>query len=152
MKHFLLAILLLVFALSIAAPPPDFDTRAETLRKQVGAPGMAIAIVENGKVTFAKGYGVKKLGAADAIDADTIFPTGSTGKAFTVADLAILVDQGKIGWDDKVIDHLPGFEMYDPWATRESLFATSWCTGVAWAWGPAIFSSCREVTLAEPKS
>jgi CubicO group peptidase (beta-lactamase class C family) len=62
---------------------------------------------------------VKKLGAADAIDADTIFPTGSTGKAFTVADLAILVDQGKIGWDDKVIDHLPGFEMYDPWATRE---------------------------------
>ena len=119
MKHFLLAIPLSICAVSIAAPPPDFDTRAETLRKQVGAPGMAIAIVENGKVTLAKGYGVKKLGAADAIDADTIFPTGSTGKAFTVADLAILVDQGKIGWDDKVIDHLPGFEMYDPWATRE---------------------------------
>ena len=121
MKHFLLAIPLPICAVSIAAPPPDFDTRAETLRKQVGAPGMAIAIVENGKVAFAKGYGVKKLGAADAIDADTIFPTGSTGKAFTVADLAILVDQGKIGWDDRVIGHLPGFEMYDPPLTGKTL-------------------------------
>ncbi|MGC2712767.1 MAG: serine hydrolase domain-containing protein [Pseudolabrys sp.] len=96
MKHFLLAIPLSICAVSIAAPPPDFDTRAETLRKQVGAPGMAIAIVENGEVTFAKGYGVKKLGAADAIDADTIFPTGSTGKAFTVADLAILIEKSEL--------------------------------------------------------
>jgi CubicO group peptidase (beta-lactamase class C family) len=54
LKHFLLAIRLSICAVSIAAPPPDFDTRAETLRKQVGAPGMAIAIVENGKVTLAK--------------------------------------------------------------------------------------------------
>jgi len=96
LKHFLLAIPLSICAVSIAAPPPDFDTRAQTLRKQVGAPGMAIAIVENGKVTFAKGYGVKKLGAADAIDADTIFPTGSTGKAFTVADLAILIKKSEL--------------------------------------------------------
>lgn len=118
-KRFLLAISLFVCTLSIAAPPPDFDARVETLRQQVGVPGMAISIVENGKVILAKGYGVKKLGSADPIDADTIFPTGSTGKAFTVADLAILVAQGKIGWDDKVIDHLPGFEMYDPWVTRE---------------------------------
>ena len=80
---------------------------------------MAIAIVENGKVTLAKGYGVRKLGAPEPVDADTIFPTGSTGKAFTVADLGILVDQKKIDWDDKVIDHLPEFQMYDPWVTRE---------------------------------
>jgi CubicO group peptidase (beta-lactamase class C family) len=59
------------------------------------------------------------MDAADPVDADTIFPTGSTGKAFTVADLGILVDQGKIGWDDKVTDRLPGFQMYDPWVTRE---------------------------------
>ena len=80
---------------------------------------MAIAIVENDKVTLAKGFGVKRLGSPQPVDADTIFPTGSTGKAFTVAALGILVDQGKIGWDDKVIDHLPGFQMYDPWVTRE---------------------------------
>ena len=102
-----------------AAPPAGFNTRADALRERVGIPGMAIAIVESGKVTLAEGYGVRKLGEPIKVDADTIFPTGSTGKAFTVADLAILVDQGKIGWDDKVIDRLPGFQMYDPWVTRE---------------------------------
>ena len=55
----------------------------------------------------------------ERVDADTIFPTGSTGKAFTVAALATLVDAGKIDWDDKVTDRLPGFQMYDPWVTRE---------------------------------
>lgn len=102
-----------------AAPPTGFSERVEALRKEIGIPGMAIAIVENGRVALAQGFGVKKLGSPDPVDADTIFPTGSTGKAFTVADLAILVDQGKIDWDDRVIDHLPGFQMYDPWVTRE---------------------------------
>ena len=59
------------------------------------------------------------LTAPGAVDADTIFATGSTGKAFTVAALAVLVDQGRIRWDDKVIDHIPDFRMYDPWVTRE---------------------------------
>ncbi len=113
------ALSLTLCAAALASPPGDFDARVETLRKQIGVPGMAIAIVENGQVTLAKGYGVKKLGSPDPVDADTIFPTGSTGKAFTVADLALLVDEGKIGWDDKVIDHLPDFQMYDPWVTRE---------------------------------
>ena len=53
------------------------------------------------------------------VDADTIFFTGSTGKAFTTAALATLVDAGKIKWDDKVIDHMPDFRMWDPWVTRE---------------------------------
>ena len=106
-------------AAAFAAPPKGFEGRVEALRKQIGVPGMAIAIVENDKITLAKGFGVKRLGAPETVDADTIFPTGSTGKAFTVAALGILVDQGKISWDDKVIDHLPGFQMYDPWVTRE---------------------------------
>ena len=104
---------------SLAAPPANFADRVEALRKAIGVPGMSIAIVENDQVTFAKGFGVRKLGAPEAVDADTIFPNGSTGKAFTVADLAILVDQGKLSWDDKVTDRLPGFQMYDPWVTRE---------------------------------
>lgn len=102
-----------------AAPPADFDARVESLRAKIGTPGMAIAIVENGEATLAHGYGVSKVGASERVDADTIFPTGSTGKAFTVAALATLVDAGKIGWDDKVTDRLPGFQMYDPWVTRE---------------------------------
>ncbi|MGB6353420.1 MAG: serine hydrolase [Steroidobacteraceae bacterium] len=103
----------------LAAPPAGFEKRVESLRREVGVPGMAIAIVEDDKVTLARGFGVRALGAPEPVDADTIFPTGSTGKAFTVAALGILVDEGRIGWDDKVIDHLPGFQMYDPWVTRE---------------------------------
>ncbi|HEX3948904.1 MAG TPA: serine hydrolase [Steroidobacteraceae bacterium] len=106
-------------ATAFAAPPSGFDNRVESLRKQTGVPGIAIAIVENDEVVMAKGFGVKKLGSSGPVDGDTIFMTGSTGKAFTVAALGILVDQGKIRWDDKVIDHLPGFQMYDPWVTRE---------------------------------
>ena len=102
-----------------AAPPAGFNARVESLRREAGVPGMAISIVENGRVTLAQGYGVRKLGAPGRVDSDTIFPTGSTGKAVTVAALATLVDAGKLGWDDKVIDHLPGFQMYDPWVTRE---------------------------------
>jgi CubicO group peptidase (beta-lactamase class C family) len=102
-----------------AAPPADFDARVGSLRTKIGVPGMAVVIVENGVTTLAHGYGVTKMGGDQRVDADTIFPTGSTGKAFTTAALATLVDAGKIGWDDKVIDRLPGFQMYDPWVTRE---------------------------------
>jgi CubicO group peptidase (beta-lactamase class C family) len=120
MKRLALVLLSFAFAASSpAAPPVGFAARVEGLRKEIGVPGMAIAIVEHGQVTLAKGFGVRGLGSTKPVDADTLFPTGSTGKAFTVAALGILVDQGKIGWDDKVIDHLPGFQMYDPWVTRE---------------------------------
>jgi CubicO group peptidase (beta-lactamase class C family) len=104
---------------ALAEPPRDLERRVEAARTGIGVPGMAIAIVENDRVTFAKGFGVRSLGGSEPVDADTIFPTGSTGKAFTVAALGILVDQGRIAWDDRVIDHLPGFQMYDPWVTRE---------------------------------
>jgi CubicO group peptidase (beta-lactamase class C family) len=117
-----LAVLFFAFtcaAQSLAAPPVGFEARVEQLRREIGVPGMAIAIVEDRSVTLARGFGIRGMGAAETADADTIFPTGSTGKAFTVAALGILVDAGKIAWDDKVIDHLPGFEMYDPWVTRE---------------------------------
>lgn len=119
MKYLVAVFALACSASAFAETPAGFDQRVEALRATIGVPGMAISIVEDGKVVLAKGYGVKKLGSSELVDADTIFPTGSTGKAFTVAALAILVDQGKIGWDDKVIDHLPGFQMYDPWVTRE---------------------------------
>ena len=102
-----------------AAPPTGFDARVEQVRKESGAPGLAITIVEDGKIVLAKGYGVRRQGSPDKVGPDTIFMIGSTGKAFTSAALATLVDAGKVGWDDKVIDHLPDFQMYDPWVTRE---------------------------------
>jgi CubicO group peptidase (beta-lactamase class C family) len=102
-----------------AAPPAGFEQRAEAVRKAAEVPGMAIAIVENGKVTLARGFGVRKLGSPEKVDGDTIFMTGSTGKAMTTAALATLVEAGKLKWDDPVADHIPGFQMYDPWVTRE---------------------------------
>ena len=102
-----------------AAPPAGFEQRVEQLRKAFGVPGVTIAIVEDGKVTLARGWGVRDITTNQPVDADTIFFTGSTGKAFTNAALATLVDAGKIKWDDKVIDHMPDFRMWDPWVTRE---------------------------------
>ena len=113
------ATLLAASAPAWADPPEGFVERVEQLREHSGAPGIAIAIVEQGETTLAHGWGVRKLGEPARVDADTIFATGSTGKAFTTAALATLVDQGKIGWDDKVIDHIPWFRMYDPWVTSE---------------------------------
>ncbi|HJW46191.1 MAG TPA: serine hydrolase [Lysobacter sp.] len=108
----------IAFAAS-AGTPPDLDARVESAMSSHGVPGLSIAIVEDGKAVLAKGYGVRKLGSPERVDADTIFPTGSTGKAITAAALAVLVDDGKIKWDDKVIDHIPWFRMYDPWVTNE---------------------------------
>ena len=116
-----LAPLLLVAApaAALADPPKGFVEHVEALRRDSGAPGIAIAIVEHGKTTLARGWGVRKLGDPGKVDEHTIFPTGSTGKAFTTAAIATLVDQGKLKWDDKVIDHIPWFRMYDPWVTNE---------------------------------
>jgi CubicO group peptidase (beta-lactamase class C family) len=102
-----------------ADPPANLAARVETIRNQVGVPGISVTIVENGQVTFARGFGVRRLGANERVDADTIFQLGSVGKAFTVAALAVLVDRGEIAWDDPVTEHIPYFQMYDPWVTRE---------------------------------
>ena len=119
MKRLILLTMAILANAAVASPPKGIEARIERLRVSIGVPGLAIAIVEQGKTTLARGFGVRKLGSRDLVDADTIFPTGSTGKAFTVAALATLVDAGTISWDDKVIDRLPGFQMYDPWVTRE---------------------------------
>jgi CubicO group peptidase (beta-lactamase class C family) len=119
MKRLVAVIALLASTSLWAAPPEGFDRRVEQVRTSLGVPGVAVTIVENGQPTLIRGYGVRGLADKRPIDADTIFSTGSTGKAFTVAALAILVDEGKLKWDDKVIDHMPDFRMYDPWVTRE---------------------------------
>jgi|CXWL01.1.fsa_nt_gi CubicO group peptidase (beta-lactamase class C family) len=104
---------------AFADPPANFDARVEEIRTAVGVPGMSVTIVEDGRVTLAHGYGVRRLGTNERVDGDTIFQLGSVGKAFTVAALAVLVDRGDLDWGDRVVDHLPGFQMYDPWVTRE---------------------------------
>ena len=76
-------------------------------------PGMAIAVVSNGETIFLKGYGLRDVERDLPINPRTYFRIGSTSKAFTSAALALLVQEDKLGWDDKVTDHLPGFSLYD---------------------------------------
>lgn len=101
------------------ARPSDIDQLAARVQQTFAVPGLAIAIVKDGRTVFAKGYGVRAVGEAGKIDDNTLFEIGSNTKAFTTAALAMLVDEGKLGWDDKVIDRLPGFRLYDPYVTRE---------------------------------
>jgi len=82
-------------------------------------PGMTVGIVHKNKVVHLKGYGIKDMDTMDKVDADTYFRLASTSKAFTAASLAILVDDGRINWQDKVTDYLPNFKMQDHWVTGE---------------------------------
>lgn len=98
--------------------PPNLDRYVARAMRAFGEPGLSLAIVENGKTVVAKGYGVRSIATRAPVTADTAFPIGSETKAFTSAALAILVDEGKLKWSDRVVDKLPGFRMYDPYVTE----------------------------------
>lgn len=106
-------------AQSRPTPPPGFDAFVASVMKQFEVPGMGIAIVKDGQVVLAKGYGVRKLGEAAPVDARTRFGIASNTKAFTALSLGLLVEEGKLEWDAPVIRYLPGFQLWDPWTTRE---------------------------------
>jgi CubicO group peptidase (beta-lactamase class C family) len=78
-----------------------------------------VAVVKDGETVLAKGYGVRELGAPGPVDEHTLFAIASNTKAFTAAALAILVEEGKLSWDDPVTDHLPYFRLYDPYVSQE---------------------------------
>ena len=99
--------------------PSDLDTYAARVLKDFEVPGLAVGIVKDGRLILAKGYGVRKIGEPTPVDEHTLFGIASNTKAFTAAALATLVDEGKIKWDDPVIKHMPSFQMYDPYVTRE---------------------------------
>jgi CubicO group peptidase (beta-lactamase class C family) len=111
--------LTLVSFVRAQSQPPDLDAYVASSMKTFDVPGMAVAIVKDGKIIVAKGYGVRKLGDPTAVDEFTLFGIGSNTKAFTTAALAMLVDQGKLSWDDPVYQRLPGFVMYDPYVSHE---------------------------------
>jgi CubicO group peptidase (beta-lactamase class C family) len=121
-RQILIILALLVDGIPVSAqqgPPADLDKYVARSMKTFEVPGMAVAIVKDGKVTLLKGYGVRKLGEATPVDENTLFGIGSNTKAFTAAALATLVDEEKISWDDPVYERLKGFEMYDPYVSKE---------------------------------
>ena len=119
----------LLFAGVLLGAPPMFAAEvfdAEAFHDYVEqaaadwkATGLAVAVVRGGELLFARGYGVAELGRPEPVDADTLFAIGSTTKAMTAAALGILVDEGRLAWDDPVRRHIPEFEVKDPWVSRE---------------------------------
>jgi len=97
----------------------EADLLVPSVLKAFDVPGVALAVVENGAPVLAKGYGVRGLKDSRPVDAHTIFAIASNTKAFTAAAIATLIDDAKLSWDDRVTEKLPGFEMWDPWVTRE---------------------------------
>ena len=99
--------------------PPGIDATVARIMEAFEVPGMAVAIVKDGRVVLAKGYGVRKLGDPAPVDARTLFGIASNTKVFTATALGLLVEEGKIRWDAPVIDYVPWFQMSDPYVTRE---------------------------------
>jgi CubicO group peptidase (beta-lactamase class C family) len=97
----------------------SLDSFIESAMKDWRVPGLGLAVVRDGEVVLARGYGVRALGKTDAVDGDTIFAIGSSSKAFTAACVGLLVDQKKVDWDDPVTKHLPWFQLHDAYATRD---------------------------------
>jgi len=116
-----------VMFLLIAAPftaaaqqqPPKFDGYVQRVMQTFAVPGLSVAIVKDGKVVLARGYGVRRMGEAAPVDAQTRFGIASNTKLFTATAIALLVEEGKVEWDKPVIDYLPAFAMSDPYVTRE---------------------------------
>lgn len=103
---------------NLQAKPID-KAKIKEIMQAFHVPGAAIGIVHKGKVTAAKGFGVKTIGTTDPIDGNSIFKIASNTKAFTTAALAILVDEEKISWQGKVQHYLTDFKLYDPWVSEQ---------------------------------
>lgn len=124
MKYLLSLFSLLIFILTLNAQTLEqkvelLDQYIEEARQYWDVPGLSVAIVKDGEVLLAKGYGEKELGTAQMVDENTVFNIGSTTKAFTAVLIGMLVDEGKLDWDDKVVDHMPEFQLKDAYATRD---------------------------------
>ena len=108
-----------IAAQSLDAKASELDAYVAQAVKDWQAPGLAIAVVKDGRVVFAKGYGKRDISRPAAFDTSTLSAIASTTKAMTAVAMAMLVDEGKVKWDDPVTNYLPSFQLYDPYVTRE---------------------------------
>ncbi len=102
----------------IDAAIAGLDGIAERAMKETGIPGMSIAVVRDGKVVYTKGFGVRKAGTTEAVDADTIFQVASVSKPIGASVVASVVGDGKVTWTDPTSKYLPGFALSDPYVTK----------------------------------
>lgn len=101
------------------AAATEFRAHAVDLLARSGVPGMALAVVKGDGVLLAEGFGVRHLGEPAPVTPRTVFPIASLSKAFVSATIAGLVGDGVLGWDDRLADRLPGFRLFDPFASQE---------------------------------
>ncbi len=116
-------LILFLFAPLSAARAADFpvdelDAFIKQGLKEYGVPGCSVAVIKDDKVVLMRGCGVRRSGRDEAVDENTLFMIASNTKPFTAAVLATLVDEGKLGWDEHVIDRLPEFVL--PTLTRRA--------------------------------
>lgn len=119
---YLLLLGLFVSSISFAQQKKDYKALEKYIAKAAAdfeIPGLAVGIIKNGEIVLLEGYGYRNTSNKKKVDENTVFGIASCSKAFAAASVAILVDEGKLNWDDKVIDHYPSFQMYDPYITRE---------------------------------
>jgi CubicO group peptidase (beta-lactamase class C family) len=116
---FLFLFLLTGAAHAGADPLQGLDEYINKAIKEWDVPGLALAIVKDDQIVLSKGYGLRKLGETTPVDQDTLFAIGSASKAFTAAALGMLVDEGKIKWDDPAAKYLPSLQLYDPYVSHE---------------------------------
>jgi CubicO group peptidase (beta-lactamase class C family) len=124
MRFLLAAVLYLNFAGAQSHTPAQLDAKkidavAEAAMRAWNAPGVSVAIVRDDRVVLLKGYGVKERGGNSAVTPRTVFAIGSTTKAFTTAAIAMLIDDGKMSWDDPVRKHIEFFRLSDPLASEQ---------------------------------
>ena len=122
-SHALLALALALPAAHAATPAARpsaeiIDAAVRATIERYRLPGIAVGVIEDGKVIHARGYGETVAGSGDPVTTRTLFKIASNSKAMTGAVLARLVQQGRLRWDDPVVKHLPQFAMHDPWVTQ----------------------------------
>ena len=105
----------LAFAQPAASP---VDATVAAFMGEFEIPGIGVAIVRPGEPAFTRGYGIRRLGRPELVDENTLFAIASNSKSFVAASLALLVEEGKLGWDEPVVKYLPDFAMSDPTVTR----------------------------------
>ena len=114
---FLLAGVIFLTCAIDAQLPKELDDYIADAQKRATCPGLAVAVVKDGKLLAAKGYGVRELGKPELVDENTMFDAASLSKSLTAAVIATLVDEGKMRWDDPIRRHLPEIEFADPYRT-----------------------------------
>lgn len=102
-------------------------------------PGLAIAVVQDGRLIFARGYGVCEVGTQRPVTEDTVFAIASCTKSFTSAAIGMLVEEGKLTWDDPVRKHLPAFEVADPYVTAQATLRDLLCHRTGLVRGDLLF-------------